>query len=214
MIEYGHFIGGKHVAGKSGRTADVFQPMDGTVRAHVALGLQGRGPRRGRERQGRAVGWAATNPQRRARVLMKFHDLIVKNNDELADILAREHGKTDRRRQGRHPARRRSGRIRARRPASDEGRIYRRRRPRHRYLFDAPAARRRCRHHAVQLPGDDPVMEARAGDRLRQRLHPEAVGARSRRADASRRTVRRGGRASRHAQRRQRRQGSGRRDPR
>jgi hypothetical protein len=33
MIEYGHFIGGKHVAGKSGRTADVFQPMDGTVRA-------------------------------------------------------------------------------------------------------------------------------------------------------------------------------------
>ena len=37
MIEYGHFIGGKHVAGKSGRTAEVFQPMDGTVRAHVAL---------------------------------------------------------------------------------------------------------------------------------------------------------------------------------
>ena len=37
MIEYGHFIGGKHVAGKSGRTAEVFQPMDGTVRAQVAL---------------------------------------------------------------------------------------------------------------------------------------------------------------------------------
>ena len=37
MIEYGHFIGGKQVAGKSGRSADVFQPMDGTVRAHVAL---------------------------------------------------------------------------------------------------------------------------------------------------------------------------------
>jgi malonate-semialdehyde dehydrogenase (acetylating)/methylmalonate-semialdehyde dehydrogenase len=33
MIEYGHFIGGKRVAGKSGKTADVFQPMDGTVRA-------------------------------------------------------------------------------------------------------------------------------------------------------------------------------------
>ena len=37
MIEYGHYVGGKQVAGKSGRTADVFQPMDGTVRAHVAL---------------------------------------------------------------------------------------------------------------------------------------------------------------------------------
>ena len=37
MIEYGHFIGGKHVAGTSGRTGEVFQPMDGTVRAHVAF---------------------------------------------------------------------------------------------------------------------------------------------------------------------------------
>ena len=37
MIEYGHYVGGKQVAGKSGRTAEVFQPMDGTVRAHVAL---------------------------------------------------------------------------------------------------------------------------------------------------------------------------------
>ena len=27
MIEYGHFIGGKRVAGTSGRTADVMQPM-------------------------------------------------------------------------------------------------------------------------------------------------------------------------------------------
>ena len=37
MIEYGHFIGGKHVAGKSGRTGRSVQPMDGTVRAHVAF---------------------------------------------------------------------------------------------------------------------------------------------------------------------------------
>ena len=78
MIEYGHFIGGKHVAGKSGRTADVFQPMDGTVRAPCRARLQGRGPRRGRERQGGQAAWAAVNPQRRARVLMKFLDLIAK----------------------------------------------------------------------------------------------------------------------------------------
>ena len=37
MIEYGHFIGGKTVRGTSGRTADVFQPMTGEVRAKVAL---------------------------------------------------------------------------------------------------------------------------------------------------------------------------------
>ena len=37
MIEYGHFVGGKAVAGKSGRSQEVFQPMDGTVRGSVAL---------------------------------------------------------------------------------------------------------------------------------------------------------------------------------
>ena len=38
--------------------------------------------------------WAATNPQRRARVMMKFLELIAKEMDSLAEILAREHGKT------------------------------------------------------------------------------------------------------------------------
>ena len=38
--------------------------------------------------------WAATNPQRRARVMMKFLDLVAREMDSLADLLAREHGKT------------------------------------------------------------------------------------------------------------------------
>ena len=38
--------------------------------------------------------WAATNPQRRARVLMKFLQLLERDNDKLAEVLAREHGKT------------------------------------------------------------------------------------------------------------------------
>ena len=94
MISYGHFIGGKNVAGKSGRTAEVFQPMDGTVRAHVALASKAELTEAVANAKAAQPDWAATNPQRRARVLMKFLDLIAKNNDELADILAREHGKT------------------------------------------------------------------------------------------------------------------------
>src|SRR5205807_1661595 len=39
-------------------------------------------------------GWAATNPQRRARVLMKFLELIQREFDELAALLSSEHGKT------------------------------------------------------------------------------------------------------------------------
>jgi malonate-semialdehyde dehydrogenase (acetylating) / methylmalonate-semialdehyde dehydrogenase len=94
MINYGHFVGGKRVAGNSGRESDVFQPMDGTVRAKVALASKGEVRAAVEDAKKAQLGWAATNPQRRARVLMKFLDLIAQNNDEMADCLAREHGKT------------------------------------------------------------------------------------------------------------------------
>ena len=94
MIEYGHFIGGKAVPGKSGRTADVFQPMDGTVRAHVALASKAEVRAAVENALAAQPAWAAVNPQRRARVLMKFLELIARDNDKLADVLAREHGKT------------------------------------------------------------------------------------------------------------------------
>jgi malonate-semialdehyde dehydrogenase (acetylating)/methylmalonate-semialdehyde dehydrogenase len=94
MISYGHFIGGKHVAGTSGRYAEVFQPMDGTVRGQVALASKAELTAAVADAKAAQPAWAATNPQRRARVLMKFLDLVAKHNDELADILAREHGKT------------------------------------------------------------------------------------------------------------------------
>src|SRR5579872_5283261 len=94
MFNYGHFIGGKVVAGKSGRTAEVFQPMDGTVRASVALASRSEVRAAVEDAKAAQLGWAATNPQRRARVLMKFLELIARDNNELADILAREHGKT------------------------------------------------------------------------------------------------------------------------
>ena len=38
--------------------------------------------------------WAATNPQVRARVMMKFVELIARDRDELARLLSSEHGKT------------------------------------------------------------------------------------------------------------------------
>jgi len=94
MRQVGHFIGGKHVAGTSGRSADIYQPMDGTVIGKVALASAVE-LRAAVENAAEAQPkWAAVNPQRRARVLMKFLDLIAQNNDELAELLAREHGKT------------------------------------------------------------------------------------------------------------------------
>jgi malonate-semialdehyde dehydrogenase (acetylating)/methylmalonate-semialdehyde dehydrogenase len=94
MESYGHFIGGKRVAGKSGREADVFEPMTGETRAKVALASKAEVREAVENARAAQPTWAATNPQRRARVMMRFLDLVQRDYDELADLLAREHGKT------------------------------------------------------------------------------------------------------------------------
>ena len=94
MAALGHFIGGKHVASTSGRTADVMQPMDGSVRGQVALGSASELRLAVENSKAAQPAWAATNPQRRVRVLMKFLELVARDNDEMAELLAREHGKT------------------------------------------------------------------------------------------------------------------------
>ncbi|MCY6382681.1 CoA-acylating methylmalonate-semialdehyde dehydrogenase [Hoeflea prorocentri] len=94
MREIGHFIGGKTVAGTSGRTADVLQPMDGTVQGQVALASAAEVRAAIENAKAAQPEWAAMNPQRRARVLMKFLDLVHAEYDSLAELLAREHGKT------------------------------------------------------------------------------------------------------------------------
>ncbi|WP_164105841.1 aldehyde dehydrogenase family protein, partial [Serratia marcescens] len=86
---YGHFIGGKHVAGQSGRTADVFQPLDGSVFGKVALATKAEVRAAVENAKAAQPAWAATNPQRRARVLMKFLELCARDNDKMADLLAR-----------------------------------------------------------------------------------------------------------------------------
>ncbi len=94
MRSIGHFVGGREIEGRSGRFADVFEPMTGEIKARVALASKAElreAVLNAREAQ---LGWAATNPQRRARVMMKFLELVQRDYDKLADRLAREHGKT------------------------------------------------------------------------------------------------------------------------
>jgi malonate-semialdehyde dehydrogenase (acetylating)/methylmalonate-semialdehyde dehydrogenase len=94
MRTIGHFIGGKNVEGKSGRFADVYQPMTGEVQAKVALASKAELRAAVENAKAAQPEWAATNPQRRVRVLMKFLELVARENDSLAELLAREHGKT------------------------------------------------------------------------------------------------------------------------
>ncbi len=89
-----HFIDGQRTAGQSARTAEVFDPNTGQVQALVPMG--------GKSDVDAAVAsatqaqqeWGAFNPQRRARVMMRFVELVNEHVDELAELLSREHGKT------------------------------------------------------------------------------------------------------------------------
>jgi len=94
MRTYGHFIGGRAVAGTSGRTAPVWEPMTGEQTAEVALASAAELATAVADAKAAQREWAATNPQRRARVLMKFLEICTARADDLALLLAREHGKT------------------------------------------------------------------------------------------------------------------------
>src|SRR5437667_6726366 len=94
MRSIGHFIGGREVKGTSGRTADVFEPMTGDVQAKVDLASKAEVRTAVENAKAAQTEWGATNPQRRARVMMKFLELAQRDYDKLADLLAREHGKT------------------------------------------------------------------------------------------------------------------------
>jgi len=94
MRSIGHFIGGREIKGTSGRTADVFEPMTGDVQAKVALASKAEVRAAVENAKAAQAEWAATNPQRRARIMMRFLELAQRDYDKLADVLAREHGKT------------------------------------------------------------------------------------------------------------------------
>ncbi len=94
MRELTHFIGGKHVKGTSGRFADAYQPMTGEAISKVPLASKAEVRAAVENARAAQPAWAATNPQRRARVMMKFLEVMARENDALAELLAREHGKT------------------------------------------------------------------------------------------------------------------------
>ncbi len=92
--EIGHFIGGEIVTGTSGRFGDVFNPTTGEVQAKVALAAKSEVEAAIANAAAAHPGWAAQNPQKRARVMFKFLDLVTKEKDALAALLSSEHGKT------------------------------------------------------------------------------------------------------------------------
>ncbi|RYF97729.1 MAG: aldehyde dehydrogenase family protein, partial [Caulobacteraceae bacterium] len=93
MRDIQHFISGAAVAGVSGRFGDVFNPNTGEVQAKVALATAAEVDGAVQAALAAQPAWAATNPQRRARVMFEFKRLVEARMDELAQLLSSEHGK-------------------------------------------------------------------------------------------------------------------------
>ncbi|ARC88449.1 CoA-acylating methylmalonate-semialdehyde dehydrogenase [Rhodovulum sp. MB263] len=94
MKDLTHFVNGQQVAGGSGRFADVFNPALGEVQSRVPLASKDEVDAAIAAAAEAQPKWAATNPQRRARVLMEFVRLLNRDMDKLAEALSAEHGKT------------------------------------------------------------------------------------------------------------------------
>ena len=89
----GHSGGTNGSGGGSGRSHKVWNPSTGEVQAEVPLGdadLLAKAVEVAKKVQPE---WAATNPQRRARVMFEFKRLVEENKQALAELLSSEHGK-------------------------------------------------------------------------------------------------------------------------
>src|SRR5437773_7891668 len=91
--ELAHFVGGKPVRGESGRFGDVFNPTTGALAAKVPLASKAEVDRAIAVAREAFAGWSETSPLTRARVMFRFKELIERHMDELALLIANEHGK-------------------------------------------------------------------------------------------------------------------------
>jgi malonate-semialdehyde dehydrogenase (acetylating)/methylmalonate-semialdehyde dehydrogenase len=88
-----HWIGGRSVAGESGRTGDVFNPATGAVARKVDFASAEEVDAAVHAAQAAFPGWRSTSLSKRADILFRVRNLFVERREELAALLTAEHGK-------------------------------------------------------------------------------------------------------------------------
>ena len=88
-----HFLAPGVSAAAGPRTHKVWNPSTGEVQAEVALGDAALLDAAVAKAKAVQPEWAATNPQKRARVMFRYKELIEANMQDLAELLSSEHGK-------------------------------------------------------------------------------------------------------------------------
>jgi malonate-semialdehyde dehydrogenase (acetylating)/methylmalonate-semialdehyde dehydrogenase len=91
--DVGHFIQGRRVPGTGTRTQPIFNPATGAEARTLRLGDVADVDAAVASAKKAFVGWSETPPIRRARVMLRFLELMNKHRDELAAIITAEHGK-------------------------------------------------------------------------------------------------------------------------
>ena len=89
-----HFIDGEIFKGQGRRTADVFNPATGEVTKQVSLASAEDVKKAIQSAAAALPGWSATPPAKRAQVMFKYRDLLIKIHDAIAKAISAEHGKT------------------------------------------------------------------------------------------------------------------------
>ena len=91
--DVGHFIHGQRVSGSGTRNQPVFNPATGARARKLLLGEVADVQAAVASAKSAFPAWRDTPPIRRARVLLRFLELMNKHSDELAAIITAEHGK-------------------------------------------------------------------------------------------------------------------------
>lgn len=93
MQTLGNYVNGQSVANTSERTAPVYNPATGEQAARVVLSSTDETRYAVSAAERAFSGWSKTTPLKRARILFKFKALVETHVDELARLIASEHGK-------------------------------------------------------------------------------------------------------------------------
>ena len=88
-----HFIDGTRCDGTSGRFGDVYDPATGAVAARVPLASAAETGSAVAAAAAAFPAWRDTPPLKRAAVLFRFKELLDAHSDEIAGLIAAEHGK-------------------------------------------------------------------------------------------------------------------------
>ena len=88
-----HYINGQPYDGRSNRYADGFNPATGEIITSVPLASTDEVALAVASAKAAFPAWSETPALKRARVLFNFKALLDKHQDELAELITREHGK-------------------------------------------------------------------------------------------------------------------------